>query len=55
MSDLSTFLEMGGYARYVWTAYGLTLLVLAANLMIPLQRERAVRRRLQRRHSVAQP
>ena len=29
--DLQHFLEMGGYARYVWPAYGLTALVLLWN------------------------
>ena len=27
----SEFLNMGGYAGYVWTSYGLTTLVLVAN------------------------
>jgi heme exporter protein D len=51
MSELSAFFQMGGYARYVWPAYGLTLLVLAANVLIPLWRERAVRRLLARRYA----
>ena len=29
--DLQEFLRMGGYAGYVWTAYGLTALVLVWN------------------------
>ncbi len=29
--DLKNFLEMGGYAEYVWPAYGLTALVLLWN------------------------
>jgi heme exporter protein D len=29
--SLQTFLEMGGYAEYVWPAYGLTALVLLWN------------------------
>jgi|APLow6443716910_1056828.scaffolds.fasta_scaffold960907_2 heme exporter protein CcmD len=29
--DLQEFLRMGGYAGYVWTAYGLTALVLVLN------------------------
>ena len=28
MSTLSTFLAMGGYARFVWPAYGLAAFVL---------------------------
>lgn len=29
---MSEFLAMGGYAAYVWSAYGITLLVLAINV-----------------------
>ena len=29
--DLRDFLEMGGYAGYVWSAYGLTTIVLIWN------------------------
>ena len=28
-----SFLEMGGYAVYVWSAYGITLLVLILNIL----------------------
>ena len=28
MSELREFLDMGGYATYVWSSYGLTLLVI---------------------------
>jgi len=51
MGNITAFLAMGGYARFVWPAYGLTLLVLTANVMLPLWRERALRRRLRRRHN----
>ncbi|MFK7891733.1 MAG: heme exporter protein CcmD [Granulosicoccus sp.] len=30
MSSLSEFLHMGGYAFYVWSSYGLTVICLAA-------------------------
>jgi heme exporter protein D len=29
--DLENFLHMGGYAGYVWSAYGLTAVVLIGN------------------------
>jgi len=29
--DLQEFFKMGGYASYVWSAYGLTLVVLLLN------------------------
>lgn len=50
MTELEAFLHMGGYARFVWPAYGLTLAVLVLNAALPLWRERALRRRLARRH-----
>ncbi len=40
--DLRTFLGMGGYAFYVWTAYGLALAVLIANLVLARRRSRHV-------------
>lgn len=30
---LKNFLQMGGYAAYVWSAYGLVLIVLSANIV----------------------
>lgn len=40
------FWSMGGYARYVWSAYGAGLLVLLWNLLTPLLRRRSVLREL---------
>ncbi len=37
--DLQEFLRMGGYAGYVWTAYGLTALVLFLNWLGARRRE----------------
>jgi len=42
--DLPTFFAMGGYAFYVWTSYGLTLIVLLANIILPIvQRKKLLR------------
>jgi heme exporter protein CcmD len=30
---MSTFLDMGGYAAYVWPAYAVTLAVMALNIV----------------------
>jgi heme exporter protein D len=30
---VSAFLDMGGYAAYVWPSYGLTLVVIALNIV----------------------
>ena len=44
---MSEFLHMGGYAFYVWTAYGAAFVVLALNLAAPImRRRRLVRERL---------
>ncbi|MGZ5008708.1 MAG: heme exporter protein CcmD [Methylobacter sp.] len=41
---MQEFFAMGGYAFYVWTAYGLTLVVLLANIIIPVvQRKQLLR------------
>jgi heme exporter protein D len=34
--SVQEFFAMGGYAIYVWPAYGLTLIVLLANIIIPV-------------------
>ncbi|MGR9107245.1 MAG: heme exporter protein CcmD [Gammaproteobacteria bacterium] len=50
--NLSEFFAMGGYAFYVWTSYGIALVVLALNIIQPLMQQkrtlRAIRRRQQR-------
>jgi len=46
MDSLMTYLEMGGYARFVWPAYGLaavvTLGLLAVSVKTLRSRERAL-------------
>ena len=49
MSALSEFLAMGGYAAYVWGAYGVAVVVLGWNLCTPLVRRRQIERRIRRR------
>ena len=49
---MSEFLHMGGYAAYVWSAYGISLVVLILNIILPIRREKvllhSIRKRLQR-------
>lgn len=40
--SLGDFLDMGGYAFYVWSAYLFTLVVLALNLLLPLRDRKRV-------------
>ena len=43
------FLDMGGYAGYVWPAYGLALFILIINIVIPRRRERQLRAQIAHR------
>jgi heme exporter protein D len=42
----SHFFAMGGYAVYVWSAYGVAALVLVLNFYLPIAQRKTVRRRL---------
>jgi len=44
--SLTEFIHMGGYAPYVWSSYGIALLVVAANVMQPWLRHRSLRQRI---------
>lgn len=46
---MSEFFQMGGYAFYVWMSYGLTLLVLIANIIAPWQHQRELLKMITRR------
>jgi heme exporter protein D len=46
MSGLSDYFAMGGHAAYVWSAYGLAVLVLAGLLVSTLRTLRAWEARL---------
>ncbi len=41
---MAEFLDMGGYAFFVWTSYALTAIVLFANWLLPIIEERQVKR-----------
>ncbi len=49
---MSEFFHMGGYALYVWLSYGLALVILVVNIIIPMQRRKKhiamIKRRLRR-------
>jgi len=46
MTGFSHWVAMGGYADYVWPAYGVALLVLAGMTIVSILGYRASRRRL---------
>lgn len=45
-SSLQDFWQMGGYGFYVWSAYGLSLIVLAGNLLAALKQAQLIRNKL---------
>jgi heme exporter protein D len=52
---LSEFLNMGGYAFYVWTSYGLTLVVLLANIIVPIVQRKQLLRSLSLKQQRSEP
>jgi len=46
---VNEFLAMGGYAKYVWPAFGVTAIVLILNLLAARRQVRRTRERLQLR------
>jgi heme exporter protein D len=51
--DLQNFFAMGGYAEYVWPAYGLTALVLVWNWWAARQSEAEAQIAARRRTEIA--
>ena len=47
-SSFSEFVQMGAHGVYVWSAYGVTLIVLAFNVVAPVLRRRELMRELKR-------
>jgi heme exporter protein D len=39
---------MGGYAFYVWTAYGIVMAILILNLVLPIRRRKTVEKSITR-------
>lgn len=49
MSSWHEFLIMGGYGAYVWPAYGIVLVVMVVNAILPGRRQQALLKQLRRR------
>lgn len=48
--SFAEFLEMGRHGFYVWTAYGISLALIAVNLVAMARRHKRVRTDIQRAH-----
>jgi heme exporter protein D len=46
MMSISEFLHMGGYGLYVWGSYGLTVVVLYLNYILPVRNEQRLIKKL---------
>lgn len=44
----SEFFHMGGYAFFVWTSYGVTLIVVVANIVAPVMQRKKIISRIKR-------
>ncbi len=53
MTSWQEFWSMGGYAAYVWPAYGLAAIVVAWNVLVPLRRLTQLKRELRERGAKA--
>ncbi len=51
---MNEFFHMGGYGFYVWTSYGIALVVLLANVLSPILLKRKILSQLARREKRAQ-
>jgi len=48
MTGIAEFFHMGGYALYVWGSFGLTVVVLVLNYLLPVRREQKLIQKLSR-------
>lgn len=51
---MSEFFNMGGYGLYVWGAYGVTAVLLVAELVLLVRRRTALLDRLKRMREIEQ-
>lgn len=43
---MNEFLNMGGYAAYVWSSYGISLVVLILNILLLIRKEKEMIRKI---------
>jgi len=46
--SLNEFFNMGGYAFHVWTSYGLTFVIMALLIILPMQKKKQLTRRIRK-------
>lgn len=49
MKSWHEFITMGGYAVYVWSSYGIVLVVMLANAILPSRKQRRLLKLFARR------
>ena len=47
--SLNNFLSMGGYAIYVWSAYGISFIVLFLNIILAIRNEYKIKNEIKKR------
>jgi len=47
---MNEFFQMGGYAAYVWSAYGLSAVVLGLSLLLPIIEKKKIHKRITQMH-----
>lgn len=55
MMGFEHFIAMGGYARYVWSAYGLAMVVIFGNMIYTTRISKRTRKLLKRRYQRDNP
>ena len=50
MSSITEFFHMGGYAFYVWTSYGLALIVLLLTFFMPMANRKSIIKELRMKY-----
>lgn len=51
MDAVQRFLAMGGYAAFVWSAYGLAFVVLVLNALVPRAQEKTLLKQIAARRA----
>lgn len=46
---IADFIAMGKHGPFVWSAYGISLLIIAANIVAPIQRRKALMNDIKRK------